>query len=42
MKPPAEDPLPFGLSWRQIYTILLVCHAVVILLFILFTRYYTA
>ena len=36
-----EDPPPFGGSWRKLYTVVLVELVLLIVLFYLFTRYFS-
>jgi hypothetical protein len=36
----AEEPPPFGGSWRRLYTIVLLNLAVLVALFFIFTRYF--
>jgi len=37
MNEPIEK-LPFGMSWNQIYGVLILCHILIIILFILFSN----
>ena len=36
-----NENLPFGLSWKQIYLGLILINGMMILLFILFTKYFS-
>ena len=36
-----KERLPFGLSWNQIYFALLAVNALVVILFLLFTKYFS-
>ncbi len=39
-EPPPEPPPPLFRSWNQMYAFVLILHALLILLFYLFTQYY--
>lgn len=36
-----DDQRPFGLNWRQMYVLLLLFNALLIILFVLFTQYFS-
>lgn len=35
------DKLPFGLNWNQLYAVLLIAHVLVIIGFLIFSKYFT-
>lgn len=35
------DKLPFGLSWNQLYAVLLIAHVLVVTGFLIFSKYFT-